>query len=108
MTALKRGPRGNGAERSQGIPSSANDADLSGIADLRLLMRVCETPVFDPRPAIAEALEMAAKVRAIKSERFTGAEIDLVVTREINAITEAAERAVNNLRNSHEFLKGQQ
>ena len=107
MTALKRGPRGNGSERSQGIPSSANDADIAGLAELRLLMRVCEVEVYDPRPAINQALELAKKVRAVSNPRFTGAEIDLVTVREINAITEAAERAVNNLQTALDYLESQ-
>lgn len=94
--ALKRGPRGQVFHDSGRPPSCANDAELARLDDLRRLLRVNGTEVFDPQPAIAEALQLARLVRG-KSGRFSQAVVDLAVTREINAITHAAELACRNL-----------
>lgn len=77
-------------------------------ASLRALMDTgAEVSTGDPLRALADALDVAREVLAAgrKGERFKGAEVELLVARELRSITTAAQLAVHTLKQALEVLK---
>ncbi len=78
------------------------------VCQLRDLMLDGSTTVTgDPLRLLSEALDVARLVRAAKLRpggRFSGAEVDVMVARELRHISEAAERARDNLRQALDMM----
>ena len=76
------------------------------VGSLRTMMDVGSTVATgDPLRALADALDAARKVLSAKpGTRFNGAEVDLLVARELRSITVAAQLATQTLNEALEVL----
>lgn len=104
MTSRRaRGERKIPSERSRAL--SITQARV--IARMRAMMLVGPA-VVDPSPDVAEAMEAARVLLAAKLQagcRFTGAEVDLLIARELRQVSEAAQRAAESLRQALEAMR---
>lgn len=110
MRKVWRMSRATHDNRASAMTRAKRAAQSAAVGKLRDLMLDGSAAVSgDPLRLLADALDAARLVQAAKRLpgcRFTGAEVDLMVARELREISEAARRATVNLREALVVLAG--